>query len=288
MITTDRIWIAGASGRLGTELNKRLDCREFELLDTDVDDVDVTNAPEVVAFADRNHPSAIINCAGLTDVAACEADPERAFRINALGARNLAIAARKIGARLIQISTDDVFDGAADTPYNEFSPASPITAYGRSKLAGETFVREFAPRHMVIRSGWVYGHGENFVTRMLRTAAAGEPLPVADDQFGCPTSAKELAGLVIALLNSYEYGLYHGVCQGSCSRYEFARELFRLTGKDVRLVPMAAAEIPGIPQRPAYTVLDNFMLRVSGVHQMAPWQEALASFVRETAGSGGR
>lgn len=284
MITTDRIWIAGAAGRLGTELNKLLDFRDFELLDTDVDDVDITDASEAVAFADRNHPSAIINCAGMTDVQACEAKPEEAFRVNALGARNLAIAARKTGARMIQISTDDVFDGCAHEPYNEFSPAHPITAYGKSKLAGERFVGEFCPKHVIIRSGWVYGRGENFVTKMLRQAEQGGPIPVAEDQFGCPTSSRELAGLVIALLNSYEYGLYHGVCEGSCSRFEFAQELFRLSGKNVRLDPVPASEIPGAPQRPAYTVLDNFMLRVSGVHKMAPWKEALEQYVHETFG----
>lgn len=281
MITTDRIWVTGAYGRLGTELNKLLDCRDFELLDTDVDDVDITDASEVVAFADRNHPSTIINCAGMTDVDACEADPEKAFRVNALGARNLAIAARKTGARMIQISTDDVFDGKGNQPYNEFSPASPITAYGKSKLAGEMFVREFAPKHMIIRSGWVYGHGDNFAARMMRQADSGQPIPVPDDQFGCPTSSRELAGLVISLMNTYEYGLYHGVCQGSCSRYEFAQELFRLLGKDVRLVPTPAAEIPGAAQRPAYSVLDNFMLRVSGIHKMACWKSALAEYVRD-------
>lgn len=287
MITTDRIWVAGASGRLGTALNKLLDCRNFEILDTDIDDVDITDASEVVGFADRNHPSAIINCAGMTNVAACEEAPETAFRVNALGARNLAIAARKTGARMIQISTDDVFDGKGAAPYNEYSPTAPITSYGRSKLAGEQFVREFAPRHIIIRSGWVYGCGENFVTRLLDAAEKGAPIPVADDQFGSPTSAKELAGFVIAMLSSYEYGLYHGACEGCCSRYEFAGELFRLLGKKARLEPIHAYQIPRASQRPAYTVLDNFMLRVSGVHQMSSWKNALADYVRDLSGKRG-
>lgn len=281
MITTDRIWISGASGRLGTQLNRLLDCRDFELLSTDVEDVDITDASEVVMFADRNHPDTIVNCAGMTDMEACEADWEQAVRINALGARNLAIAARKIGARLIQISTDDVFDGNASTPYNELSPTNPVSAYGKSKLMGEQFVREFCPKHMVIRSGWVYGSGDNFVTRLLRMAETGNPIPVANDQFGSPTGTKQLADLVMKLLHSYEYGLYHGVCTGSCSRYEFAKQLFALLGREVQLTPMPAVQIPGHAQRPGYTALDNFMLRVSGLHQMPSWQDALAEFVAD-------
>ena len=262
MSIISKVWITGAEGRLGSELNRMLNQREFELLDTDCDDVDVTNVEDVLGFADRNHPDRIIHCAGMTDTAACEQDPERAFRVNALGARNVAIAARKIGARLIHLSTDDVFGNGADQPYTEFDIPCPITVYGRSKLAGENFVRELAPKHIVIRSGWVYGANEHsFVTC-------------------CPTSAKELARAVVRLMDTSEYGTYHAACEGSCTRLAFAKEILRLSGQDLLLVP-AAHELSEHIFRPAYTALDNFMLRISGLHRMADWQSALREYLQE-------
>ncbi len=275
-----RVWVAGAAGRLGKELARLLSGRDFELLCTDLEDLDITSAQDVIGFADLKHPDVMINCAGMTDVAACEQEPERAFKVNALGARNMATAARKIGARLVYISTDDVFSGEQNTPYNEFEAPAPKTVYGKSKLAGEGFVRELAPKHIIVRSGWVYGEGKNFLTALLAAAQKGEPISVANDQFGCPTSATELAKLVICLMDSAEYGLYHGACEGCCSRYEFAQEILRLTGKQVPLLPVPATEIAGAPERPSYTVLDNFMLRISGIHRMANWKDALASYLR--------
>ena len=281
MSIISKVWITGAEGRLGSELNRMLNQREFELLDTDCDDVDVTNVEDVLGFADRNHPDRIIHCAGMTDTAACEQDPERAFRVNALGARNVAIAARKIGARLIHLSTDDVFGNGADQPYTEFDIPCPITVYGRSKLAGENFVRELAPKHIVIRSGWVYGANEHsFVTWLLQQVPLGQPVAVADDQTGCPTSAKELARAVVRLMDTSEYGTYHAACEGSCTRLAFAKEILRLSGQDLLLVP-AAHELSEHIFRPAYTALDNFMLRISGLYRMADWQSALREYLQE-------
>ena len=189
-----KVWIAGASGQIGRALNDVLDPMQIEALNTDLDELDITDTDEVINFGTVNRPDVIINCTGITDTDECEANPEHAYRVNALGARNLSIVARKCGSKIVQLSTDDVFDGQSKKPYTEFDDTNPLTVYGRSKRAGENYVKEFTHKHFVIRSNWVYGHGgHNFVNRVLAAAEAGNGLSVASDQFGSPTSAKDLA-----------------------------------------------------------------------------------------------
>lgn len=152
-----KIWICGAGGRVGRKMTDILASRPVELLLTDADSVDITDSEAVMEYAHINRPHYIVNCAGLTDAAACEDCPEEAYRVNALGARNLSVAARMGKSRLVQMSTDDVFDGRSLVPYTEFDPVSPRTVYGKSKMAGENFVREFCNRHIIVRSSWIFG-----------------------------------------------------------------------------------------------------------------------------------
>ena len=157
---------------------------EFKVLDTDIDDLDITDTDEVLRFGEMNRPDIIINCAGLTNIEECENDISKAYKVNALGARNLSIIARKLEAKLVHISTDDVFDGKSDQPYNEFDQTRPQTAYGKSKLAGEQYVKEFTYKHFIIRSTWVYGLGNNFINDLLEKVNKGETLSIASDQLG--------------------------------------------------------------------------------------------------------
>ena len=159
-----KIWIVGAAGQLGMAINQVLDPLEVEVFNTDQEELDITHTDEVLNFGEINRPDVIINCAGVVDVELCEANPELAYRVNALGARNLSIVARKVGAKIVQLSTDDVFDGFSKVPYSEFDDTNPKTVYGRSKRAGENYVKEFTHKHFVVRSNWVYGEGNNFVT----------------------------------------------------------------------------------------------------------------------------
>ena len=185
-----KVWIAGASGQIGRALNDVLDPMQIEALNTDLDELDITDTDEVINFGTVNRPDVIINCTGITDTDECEANPEHAYRVNALGARNLSIVARKCGSKIVQLSTDDVFDGQSKKPYTEFDDTNPLTVYGKSKRAGENYVKEFTHKHFIIRSNWVYGHqGNNFVNRVLEAADKGISLSVASDQFGSPTSA---------------------------------------------------------------------------------------------------
>ena len=231
-----KVWIVGSNGQIGHALNEVLDPLEIEVLNTDKDELDITDTEEVLNFGIVNRPDVIINCTGVTDTQLCEEEPELAYRVNALGARNLSIVARKNGAKIVQLSTDDVFDGKSKKPYTEFDDTNPLTVYGSSKRAGENYVKEFTHKHFVIRSNWVYGKvGQNFVNQVLEAAEKGNALSVAADQFGSPTSAKDLARMILYLINTNEYGTYHVTCSGVCNRYEFAQEILRLSGKEIEL-----------------------------------------------------
>ena len=263
-----KVWIAGASGQIGRALNDVLDPMQIEALNTDLDELDITDT------------DVIINCTGITDTDECEANPEHAYRVNALGARNLSIVARKCGSKIVQLSTDDVFDGQSKKPYTEFDDTNPLTVYGRSKRAGEYYVKEFTHKHFIIRSNWVYGQGgRNFVNRVLEAAETGRSLSVASDQFGSPTSAKDLARMILYLISTNEYGTYHVTCV--CNRYEFAQEILRLAGKNIELksVPTEQSDLSSV--RPPYAVLDNFILRIIEMYDMPEWKESLKEYMDE-------
>lgn len=277
-----KVWIAGSNGQIGHALNEVLDPLEIEVLNTDKDELDITDTEEVLNFGIVNRPDVIINCTGVTDTKLCEEEPELAYRVNALGARNLSIVARKNGAKMVQLSTDDVFDGKSKKPYTEFDDTNPLTVYGASKRAGENYVKEFTHKHFIVRSNWVYGkYGHNFVNQVLEAAEKGNTLSVAADQFGSPTSAKDLARMILYLINTNEYGTYHVTCSGVCNRHEFAQEILRLSGKKIELkaVPTEQSDLSAV--RPPYAVLDNFILRIIDMYDMPDWKESLEEFMNE-------
>ena len=264
LLNHERIWIAGAQGQVGSAFAQLLDTVELEVLLTDKSDVDVTNMDEVRKYAEMNRPDVIINCTGIGGIEYCQQHSDLAYKVNAIGARNLSVAARSVHGKMVQLSTDDIFDGKAAESYNEFSIPTPVSIYGKSKLAGEEFVKTIAPRYLIIRSSWVYGKGENFVTWLLQEAKKSKEIFVAEDQFGSPTSANELAKAIYRLLMEDAYGLYHVVCQGVCSRREFAEKILALAGESSKIVPVSGAK-KAEDGRPAYAVLDNLMLRLEGM-----------------------
>lgn len=276
------VWIVGAEGRVGKEINQLLDRRKVRVLKTDKDEVDITNQQEVSMYMDMNRPNVIINCAGLTDVAYCEENRDEAFRVNALGARNLSVGARRTKARMVQISTDDVFDGNSKTPYHEFDTPAPVTVYGKSKLAGENFVKEYAPKHIIVRSSWVYGEGENYVNNLLKMADTQKEIQVMESQFACPTSAKELARVIVRLIRLEEDGLFHAVCKGHCSRLEFAKTVLSMAGKtEVALLPTKHPAMEMTMNRPSFCVLDNLMLRISDIEEPCEWKTGLMEYLKD-------
>ena len=273
-----KLWIIGSESQVGKAILSVLDPMELEVLCTDKEELDITETEAVLSYGEINRPDIIINCAAVTDTKLCEAEPELAYRVNALGARNLSLVARKHNAKIVQLSTDDVFDGHNTKPYTEFDDTHPLTVYGRSKRAGENYVKEFTHKHFIIRSTWVYGEGKNFVNALLQTAKTETEAAIPTDQFGSPTSAKDLARIILHLIRTNEYGTYHATCKGKCSRYEFAEEILKLSGKKLKLIPALAADVP-TAARPAYAVLDNFILRIIDVYEMPTWQESLKEYL---------
>ena len=274
-----KVWIVGSESQVGKAIATVLDTTELKILCTDQEELDITNTEDVLSYGEIQRPDIIINCAAVTDTALCEANPELAYRVNALGARNLSLVARKHNAKIVQLSTDDVFDGKKSAPYTEFDDTHPLTVYGRSKRAGENYVKEFTHKHFIIRSNWVYGEGgKNFVNALLEKAETETEINVPADQYGSPTSAMDLARIILHLINTNEYGTYHATCKGSCSRFEFAQEILKLAEKTVVLKPTSSAEVSSV--RPAYAVLDNFILRIIDVYEMPTWQKSLREYLK--------
>lgn len=274
-----KIWIVGSASQIGSAINEAADPLEMEIFNTDKDELDITDTDSVINFGEINRPDVIINCAALTSLKECEENPEEAFRVNALGARNLCIVARKINAKIVQFSTDDVFDGTSKVPYTEFDDTNPVTVYGRSKRAGENYVKEFTHRHFIIRSNWVYGRqGKNYVNFVLDKAANGENIVVKREQYASPTSALDLARLVLYLITTNEYGTYHATCRDTCSRKEFAQEILKLAGyTNVNVIEENDSDY--IVPRPDYAILDNFILRIINVYEMPTWKESLTEYM---------
>ena len=275
-----KLLITGGNGQLGRAINNLYKDREdIECINTDVGELDITNLDAVLKFVEECKPYAILNCAAHTAVDLCEDQVDLAYKINALGPRNLSIAADKFDCKMMQISTDYVFAGDATKPYLEFDTPNPQGIYGKSKLAGEEFVRQFARKHFIIRTAWLYGDGKNFVKTMLRLAEDHDEVGVVCDQVGSPTSAVELAKAMDALLFTENYGTFHGTCEGVCSWADFAEEIFRLAKKDVKVNRLTSDQYPAKAKRPAYSVLENYMLKNTTDFMFADWHDALKVYI---------
>lgn len=274
----EKIWISGANGHVGSALVKMLDFEKYKYVATDKNEVDITNMDAVHTFCKINRPDIIINCSGLTDLQECEANPDLAYAVNAVGVRNIAQEAQEIGAKLIQISTDDVF-GTTDSKVflNEFDDIAPRSVYGKSKAAGEKFMRALMSRYVIIRSSWVYGLGKDYVKLVLDAAEKGGTFVAPNYQYSSPTSAKELAKVLMQFIENEYYGTYHVVCKGCCSRYEYAQEILRLAGKEDQLELIPCDDM--LDTRPKYSVLDNMMIRISNIEEPAEWKAALKEYL---------
>lgn len=297
-----KILITGANGQLGTELCRCLTRGETELgplpkkllhatvIATDVDTLDITNLSAVSSFVRHHAPDVIISCAAYTNVDGCESHADDAFKVNALGARNLAIAAEEAGAKLIHVSTDYVFRGEGDAPLSECELPCPKSMYGKTKLLGEEYVQKFCSRWFIVRTAWLYGYvGKNFVKTMVNAGKKFGALTVVNDQLGNPTNAADLAHHLLKLAVTEEYGVYHCTSEGVCSWYDFASEIIRLAGVDATVAPCTSAEYkaknPASADRPAWSALDNRMLRCTVGDEMRPWRDALACYFEHWDGN---
>ena len=279
-----RILITGADGMLGTDLREALGT-EHDLVPTDLIGglrfLDVTDTDQVLSTIAEVKPDAVIHAAAYTDVDGCERDPDKAFRVNGLGTWNVATACARIGATLVYISTDFVFDGEKGEPYTEYDAVNPLGHYGASKLAGETHVRTVCRKHFIVRTAWLYGvHGKSFPRAMIDLARTREEISVVADQVGSPTFTVDLARAIGLLLDNPLCGTYHVTNKGSCSWYEFAARTLALAGiNNIKVKPIKAAEWPSPTRRPKYSVLRHCALEFQGRDNMRPWEDALADFV---------
>jgi len=281
-----KIAVIGANGQLGSDLVAAFSGNEDLVSGLTHSDIEITDLPSVGQALEGIQPQLIVNTAAMHHVENCESEPEKAFAVNALGPRNLAVVARKLGAALMHVSTDYVFDGSKGSPYEEEDNPLPLSVYGITKLAGEHFVRAMTPSHFIVRTSALYGKspcrakgGLNFIELMLKLAKERGEVRVVDSEVVTPTSTAELAQQMLHLSRSDCYGLYHATAEGSCSWYEFAREIFTMTDTLVRLEVAAPGEFPAKVARPKYSVLENRALKDLGVNLFRPWSEALHDYL---------
>ena len=282
-----RVLVTGACGMLGRLVCAKLEEKHHVVIPTDVMDgcekMDISDTGSVFDTINRFRPELVIHCAAMTDVDGCERDPDAAHKINGVGTWNLACACASIDCAIAYVSTDYVFDGDKGTPYTEFDPTHPVSAYGASKLAGEMAVRELCAKHYVVRTSWLFApHGKNFALSILKAADVNKELRVVADQFGSPTYAKDLAEFLAMLAGSPLHGVYHFTNAGSCSWHEFASSILETAGKtDVKVVPIKSEEWPTPTRRPKYSVLRHYRMELLGRDSARPWQDAVAEFISE-------
>lgn len=287
-----KILITGSKGQLGNELKdiinkgyseigKVSECiNNSQVFDFDVDKLDITDLNSVKNVLNTIKPDVVINCAAATNVDGCESDEDFAFKVNALGPRNLAIVCEEIGAKLVQVSTDYVFSGVGEKPLTEYDLTAPYSVYGKTKLLGENYVREFCSKYYIVRTAWLYGYvGHNFVYTMRRLGKEKDSINVVNDQIGNPTHANDLAYHILKLIETDEYGIYHCTGKGECSWYDFAKMIIELSGEECIVNPCTSEEYKTPAKRPEYSSLDNMMLRNTVGDEMRNWQDAIKSFI---------
>lgn len=277
-----KIVITGAKGQLGQELIKCLTDSKYIIFQFGKDELDITNQSQVTTTIETICPDVIIHCAAYTDVDQSEILPEQAFEINAVGSRNIAIATEQVNASLVYISTNYVFDGESNHPYTEDDSPNPLGIYAKSKLLGETYVKELTTNYFIVRTSWLFGgSGKNFVTTMQEMAYKKESLSVIHDQIGNPTYAVDLAKQIIKLIDTNKYGVYHISNSGSCSWYEFAKEIFHLSNMDVQVLPITTEEYNALAPRPKRADMEQLSLKINGFNELRNWKEALNDYIVE-------
>jgi dTDP-4-dehydrorhamnose reductase len=287
-----KILITGAKGQLGSQLIDIIKkgrselgdisevVKEAEVIGASSQELDISDIEKVRKFIASIRPDVVINAAAYTNVDGCEADEETAFRVNALGPRNLAIVCEEISAKLVHISTDYVFSGEGNKPFKEYDEPCPQSIYGKTKNKGDYFVKEFCSRHFIVRASWIYGYkGKNFVYTIIKAAKERGSLKVVYDQIGNPTNSEDLVHHILKLISTEEYGVYHCAGHGECSWYDFACEIVEFAQIPCLVEPCSTDEYPSKTQRPQYSALDNMMLRCTVGDEMRHWKEALKVFI---------
>lgn len=285
-----KIAVIGANGQLGTDVVREFESAGDQVIELTHGDINISSVESTRSALTQINPVVIVNTAAMHHVENCEKDPLRAYEVNALGARNLAMVARELGAKLLHVSTDYVYNGSKGSPYVEDDLAAPLNVYGNTKLAGDAFILGLGEKVFILRTSALYGKspcrakgGRNFVDLMLKLAAERDELRVVNDEIVSPTSTSELAKQIQVLSRTEHYGLYHATAEGSCSWYEFAAVIFALTNTKVNLQIARPDEFPAKVPRPKYSVLENAALKKHGLNAFQSWQVGLAAYLQKDA-----
>lgn len=281
-----KILVTGVGGQLGYDVCRVLTARNIEHKGVDIADFDITDGKAARDYITAYHPDAVIHCSAWTAVDKAEDELERVRAVNTDGPRNIAAACKEIGAKLLYISTDYVFPGTGKRFYEPEDPTGPLGAYGETKLGGEKAVQELLEKYFIVRISWVFGkNGNNFIKTMLRLAETKTELNVVCDQIGSPTYTADLAPLLCDMIVTDKYGVYHATNEGVCSWAEFAQEIFRLAGKDVKVHPVPTSEYPTRAIRPLNSRMSKDKLEKMGFARLPDWHDALARYIHELEGA---
>ncbi|MEJ9222050.1 dTDP-4-dehydrorhamnose reductase [Paenibacillus glucanolyticus] len=281
-----KVLVTGANGQLGQDVTHVLAEAGYQVIGCGRAELDITNMELCKQVVSSHNPDIIIHCAAYTAVDAAETDTDGAYLVNAIGTRNIAVSAEKIGAAVVYISTDYVFNGTSERAYVEYDDTDPQTIYGRSKLAGEDMIRDFCSKWFIVRTSWVFGlHGNNFVKTMLRLGQEKPKLKVVNDQKGSPTYTVDLAQFLVNLISTEKYGLYHASNSGSCTWYEFTQAIFEEAREQLgleimaELQPCTTTEFPRPAPRPANSTMDHLAIRLNQIDDLPNWGEGLKQFM---------
>ena len=274
-----KIIVLGANGQLGWEFSNFLDGK-VNLFTFNHKELDILHFKELITKFREISPDIVINCAAYTKVDQAEKNKDTAYLVNTIGAKNVSFASFKVKAKVVYFSTDYVFDGIKNSPYNEFDKPNPLSVYGKSKLLGEELTRQFNPNYLTLRISWLYGiNGSNFVKTILRIAKEKPELKVVNDQTGTPTYTFDVVNQVWKLIQEDGVGLYHSSNNGQSTWFEFAKEIVKEFGLSKKVLPIKTSEFPLLAERPNYSVLDNYLLRIENKNIMRNWKESFKDFV---------
>ena len=281
-----RVLGTGAKGQLGTDVMAELKSNNIEAVGIDREELDIVDAKACEEFFDKANAEkridAVIHCAAYTAVDKAEDEQELSYNINALGTKNIATACKKFDMKLMYISTDYVFNGQGERPWEPDDEREPLNVYGKTKYEGELFVEKLSDKYFIVRIAWVFGiAGHNFIKTMLKLAKERDSLTVVDDQIGSPTYTADLSKLLVSMIQTDKYGRYHATNEGYCSWYEFAKEIFKVAGVEIDVKPVDSSAYPAKAKRPANSRMEKSKLDEMGFKRLPSWQDATRRYIEE-------
>ncbi len=277
-----KVAVTGCKGQLGADLTAEMEKRNIQAAGIDIDTVDITDYDALEAFIEAEKPDAVVHLAAYTAVDKAEQEKEKCALINIKGTENIAKICGEKGIKLLYTSTDYIFGGEGDTPFETDSSPAPCNYYGLTKYEGEQAVKKHCPQHFIVRISWVFGvHGKNFVYTMLRLAENNQGIRVVNDQTGSPTFTPDISKLICDMIATDKYGVYHATNEGFCTWAEFAAEIMRRAGKDTKIIPISTEQYPTPAKRPRNSRLSKKSLDDAGFARLPRWEDALDRFLKE-------